>query len=185
MDQTNPFLMLIPRQYISALLKLHKELEGKNIDWVLSGDLGEALKTVRVEPDCIEIVTSKLGAEQIHEIMTEFGPNSIEYRVQRLSRDAVIKEKEYPVYMRSYNFEFYVDSIKVKIYGYLQFKINDWDWGETFEFNPDVVYVVDKKTLVVPLSIKLELYQRLGWADQAEKINWLILNQQLLSRRLR
>ena len=69
--QLNPFLIIIPPQYVSALLKLHEKFEGKNIDWALSGDLGEAINGVRLEPDCIEIVTSKDGAEQIQQSVEE------------------------------------------------------------------------------------------------------------------
>jgi len=183
MEQTNPFLNFIPPQYIDALLKLHKVLEGINTDWALSGDIGEALKAVRVEPDCIEIATSRDGARQIHLAVEEFCPNQLEHLIQRLPRDALIKGKEYPVYIRSYNFDFYIDSIKVKVYGDMQFKINDWAWGDTFEFDPVTVYVVNRKTFLVPLSVKYKIYQQLGWNDRAEKINWVISNQQRLLRR--
>ena len=97
-QQLNPFVAIVPPQYVSALLKLHEKFEGKNIEWAVSGDLAEALKAVRVEPDCIEIVTSKNGAEQIYSAVSEFNPQKIEYRIQQLQRNALIEGKEYPVY---------------------------------------------------------------------------------------
>jgi hypothetical protein len=170
-EHINPLLIIIPPQYVSALLKLHEKLDGKNIEWALSGNLGEALRIVRVEPDCIEIVTSKDAAQQIRDAVTEFKPQPIAHLVQQLPRNASNQGKEYPVYVRSHYFEFDIEGIKVKVHGDLQFKVNDWDWGDSFQFNPDIVYVVGKKTSVVPLSVKYQLYQSLGWMDRVEKIS--------------
>ena len=169
-EHDNPLLIIIPPQYVSALIKLHEKLDGKNIEWALSGDLGEALRTVRVEPDCIEIVTSKECAEQIHDAVAEFNPTQLTHLVQKLSRNASIQGNQYPVYIRSHYFEFHIDGIQVKVQGNLQYKVNDWDWGDPFQFDPDIVYIVGKKTSVVPLTVKYELYMNLGWLDRGEKI---------------
>ncbi len=58
-DQFSKFVSTIPKPYVDALLALHEKLEGKNIKWVVSGDLAELLRIVKVEPDCIEIVSSR------------------------------------------------------------------------------------------------------------------------------
>ena len=57
-----------------------------------------------------------------------------------------------------------------KVHGDLQFKVDDWDWGDVLEFDPEYVYVVGAKIAVVPLSVKYELYRSLGWIDRVEKI---------------
>jgi hypothetical protein len=182
----NPFLIIIPPTYVSALVKLQEKFEGKNIDWALSGDLGEALKGVRIQPDCIEIITSKDGAEQIQELVKELNPELIDYKVQKLPRNAVVGGAEFPLYERSYYFEFQVDGIKVKVHGDLQFNVNNWGWGDKFVFDPTLVYIVNKKTSVVPLSVKYELYKNLGWTDRMEKISWVIATRQrLLHQRVR
>jgi len=62
MDNSTP---IIEPQYIDALLFLHKRLTKNHVEWAVGGELGEALRTVQVRPDCIEIVTSKKGAAQI------------------------------------------------------------------------------------------------------------------------
>jgi hypothetical protein len=180
MEQQNPFLVIIPPQYVTALLKLHEKFEGKTIEWALSGDLGEALKGVRVEPDCIEIVTSKDGAEKIQDAVKELSPEPVAYRVQQLPRNALIGGMEQPLYARSYYFEFQFEGTKVKVHGDLQFKVSNWGWGDKFEFNPVLVYIVNKKTSVVPLSVKYELYKNLGWTDRVEKIKLVIDNRQRL-----
>jgi hypothetical protein len=183
--QLNPFVIIIPPQYVSALLKLHEKFEGKNIEWSVSGDLGEALKGVRSKPDCIEIVTSKDGAQQIHESVEALNPEPIAYKVQQLPRNALIGSAEYPIYLRSYYFEFQVDEIKVKVQGDLQFDVNNWGWGDKFEFNPTSVYIVNKRTSIVPLDVKYELYKNLGWTDRMEKIRSVIATREQLHQRVR
>ena len=177
-QQPNLLVTIVSPKYVSALLKLHEKFEGKNIEWAVSGDLAEVLQAVRVEPDCIEIVTSQKGAEQICSAVSEFNPQKIEYRTQQLQRNALIGEKEYPVFIRSHYFEFEVNGIKVKVHGDLQFKVDEWGWGDKFEFVPISIYIVNKKTSLVPLYTRYELYQSLGWSDRAEKITNVIANRQ-------
>ena len=57
-----------------------------------------SIKWVRIEPDCIEIVTSKDGAEQIHLSVKEFNPEPVVDPVHQLSRHAVIGGIEQPLY---------------------------------------------------------------------------------------
>lgn len=174
MVENNPYVMLVSPQLVSALLQFHKKLEGRNVRWALFGDLGEAFKAVRVSPDCIEIVTSKEGAEKINGAVAEFAPEPVDYRVQVLPRNAIVQGQEIPIYIRSYTFEFKIGSVAFKIFGDLQFKLNGWEWGDVLEFEPEAVFVVNKRTLVAPLQVKYELYQALGWTDRMEKIKWVI-----------
>jgi hypothetical protein len=170
----NPFVKLIPLEYLDALLLLNGKLKDKGIEWALSGNLGEALRTVHVDPDCIEIVTSKEGAKEIFQAVREYNPRKLGLRTETLSRPAVIGEKEYRVRIRSTFFEFNINSIKVKVYGDLQFQIADWEWGDKIEFEPDYIVVVGEEMVIVPLSLKYDLYRGLGWMDRAEKI-WQVL----------
>ena len=170
LNQLSQVITFIPKQYLDALLTLHEKLEGKNIKWVVNGDLAERLRTVQVEPNCIEIVTSKEDAERIFLAVQEFQPPPITLQTKQLSRNAVIDGKEYPVYVRSHYFDFNLKDILVKVEGDLQFKVGEWGWGDNFEFTPEYVYVVGKKTAVTPLTIAYELYQYLGWVDRLEKI---------------
>jgi hypothetical protein len=149
---------------------LHEKLGDKTIKWVLTGDLAESLRIVKVEPDCIEIVTSKDDAQRIFEAVQEFVPDPITFQTQTLSRNALIQGKEYPVYIRSYFFNFNLNSVKVKVQGDLQYKVGRWDWGDVFDFTPEYVSVVGKRIAVIPLSIATELYQSLGWVDRVDKI---------------
>lgn len=185
MEQTKPYSTLVPPKFIAVVLKLHEKFENKNIWWALGGDLGEALKSVRVDPDCVEIVTSRFSAGQIHDSVEEFNPGQIEYGVQLLLRNAVVAQIKYPVYIRSYHFEFSINQIKIKVFGDLQFKVNDWEWGDKLEFEPSTVRVVNRVTNLVPLYIKYELYQALGWTDRMEKIGRVVLDRVRVDSKLK
>lgn len=175
LDQLSHFITIVPQEYVDALLTLYEKLADKKIKWIVSGDLAERLRLVKVDPDCIEILTSKDGAEQIFQVFQEFKPQPISVQTQRLQRDAAIGRENYPVYARSYYFEFEVGCVRVKVEGDLQFKVGDWDWGEVFDFSPEYVYVTGKKTAVTPLKIQYEFYRSLGWVDRAEKIAQIAL----------
>jgi hypothetical protein len=165
----NPLVTLIPLKYIDALSIFNSKLKDRNIEWAVSGNLGETLRTVHVEPDGIDILTSKEGAKQIFQAVHEFNPHKLKWRTKMLSRPAVIG-KEYPVKIRSYYFEFEITSIKVKVYGDLQIQIGDWEWGDKIEFEPNDILVLGQKISVAPLQLKYDLYRGLGWIDRAEEV---------------
>ena len=169
-EQLNKILSFVDPAFVEALLSLHKALANDRVEWVVGGDLGEALQTVQVEPDCIEIVTSREGAQKIFSSVVEYGPKTIELQTVKLPRNANVGGIEYPIYIRSYYFEFFLGCVKTKVLGDMQYKINDWDWGDRLEFDPEYVNVAGAKTAVVPLQIKYEIYQNLGWRDRSEKI---------------
>ena len=154
-------IYIVPTQYVKALLALHQKLEGKDISWIVNGDLAEALHTVNVDPDCMEIVCSKKDAEEIFQLVQDLNPKLISYQTTQMPRNAFINGKEFPVYIRSHNFDFTLESVAVKVKGDLQFRVGDWEWGDVFLFSPEYVYVVGKKTAVTPLAVKAELYQYL------------------------
>jgi hypothetical protein len=170
LNQVSHFLTIIPQEYLSALLTLHERLDGKNIKWIVNGDLAERLRVVKVNPDCIEIITSKEGAQKIFLAVQEFNPQKLNFQKQRLLRAAECGKEKYLVYARSHYFDFKVNAVTVKVEGDLQFKVDDWDWGEVFDFTPEYVYVTGKKIAVTPLSILSDFYRSLGWIDRVEKI---------------
>jgi hypothetical protein len=160
----------IPFVYIETLLLVNHKLRDRGIEWAVSGDLGEALYTVHAEPKCIEIITNKKGAEQIQQAVQEYTPTEIKCRTEPLSRGLINDKTNLPVNIRSYLFEFKINSVYVKVYADVQFQVSDWGFGKKLEFEPDYVYVVGQRIPVIPLSIKYTLYRDLGWTERAEKI---------------
>ncbi|HUK85451.1 MAG TPA: hypothetical protein VLU95_06285 [Candidatus Acidoferrum sp.] len=169
-DQLSNFVSVTPKQYFDALLALYEKLKEKDIKWIINGDLAERLRIVKVEPDCIEIVSSSEDAQKIYQAVENFAPRKISFQTIKLSRNAVVDGKEFPVYIRCFYFDFSLKNVKVRVEGDLQYKVGEWGWGDVFDFTPDYVYVVGKKIAVTPLSIASELYCSLGWIDRVEKI---------------
>ena len=176
-------LFIVPIKYVNAISSLHQRFEGKNINWVVNGDLAEALRTVQVEPDCIEIICAKQDAEKIFQVVQDLNPSPIKYQSRQLTRNAVIDGSEFPIQLRSYYFDFNLESVMVKVQGDLQFRVGNWDWGDIFLFAPEYVYIVGKKTAITPLAIKAELYQYFGWTDRFEKVKVVIQKPLLLKQR--
>jgi hypothetical protein len=168
--QLDQIVSVIPKPYVDALLALHEKLDKKNLKWIVDGDLSECMQVVQIVPDSIEVVTSKDDAQQFFQAVQEFNPSLISLQTRRLQRNAVVDGKEYPVYVRSFFFDFTLNNVLVKVQGDLQFKVADWDWGEIYTFEPEYVNIVGKRIAVTPLEIRLQLYQNLGWKDRSEKI---------------
>jgi hypothetical protein len=180
--QLNHIVSVIPRQYMDALLTLHDKLEDKNVKWIINGDLGERLRVVQVEPESIEIITSKNDVSKIFDALKAFDPQPLSLQSQQLPRNALFEGKEYPIYTRSFGFNFILKSIPVKVQGDLQFKVGDWEWGDVYDFTPEYVYIVGKKVAVTPLSVKIELYKSLGWIDRLQKIQEVTRKPRSLKR---
>jgi hypothetical protein len=176
-SQLSNVLTVVDKTYVETLLQLHRKLARRGIEWTLSGDFGEALKTVQVTPDCFEIVTSRRGAAQIFLAVQDCNPTGVYFQTHKLSRNALLDGKEYPVSVRSYYFEFTINGVKVKVYGDMQLRVGVREWGGKFDFTPEHVYVMGEKTAVVPLSVRYEIYQQLGWTDRAEKILQVLLKR--------
>ena len=181
-EQLSTVLATIEPAYVDAIVLLNKRLARTHAEWAITGELGEALRTVQVKPDCIEIVADKKGASEIFLAFKESNSKGLFIQTQKLDRNAVVNGKEYPVYIRSHYFEFTLAGIPVKVHGDLQYRVSDWEWGDKLEFTPEHVYVVGAKTSVVPLQVKYELYQGLGWTDRAEKISQVLARHPSMPR---
>ncbi len=173
-EQLTRVLTTVEPAYIDAVLVLHKQLAKEHVEWAVGGDLGEALRNIQTTPDCVEVVATKKAAAQIFLKFREPGTQGLYVQTRRLDRNAIIDGKEYPAYTRSYYFDFTVVGVKVKVHGDLQYRIGDWAWGDKLEFTPEHISVVGVKTAVVPLQVKYEIYQGLGWVDRAEKIKYAL-----------
>jgi hypothetical protein len=168
---------VIPPKYVEALLFLHEKWDATGLSWIVNGDLAMALRTVDIVPDCIEVVCSEKDSEGLYDSVKEYTPAPLIAKTVMLPQNVIYQGNQYPLYSRSNYFEFKANGIPIKVQGDLQFKVNDWEWGDTFEFQPEYVNVVGKKTAVTPLIVLYQLYSELGWTEKAQLI------QQVLQRR--
>jgi hypothetical protein len=174
LQQLSPVLTIIPKPFMDAVLALSSKLDGKNINWVVNGDLAEELRTVNISPEKIEVICQNHSLEQAFLTLQEFNPSPITYSTRQLQRDAVIGGAVYPIYVRSYSFDLILVGVPIRVQSDVQFKVGDWDWGDAYEFTPEYVNVTGKKVAVTPLSVAYELYHNLGWIDRMQKIEAVI-----------
>jgi hypothetical protein len=156
---------------LNATLKLAGVLRSCESKWAMSGDAGELVSGVNVRADHLTILTTPNGCEEISRKLAENvvqTPRSVE---KKLDREAKVDIESYPVYIKSHEARFQIDGQRLEVYGGLQIKVGDWEWGDPLDYDADYVYVGSEKLPVVPLRLKTELYVGLGWMDRVKKIN--------------
>src|SRR4029077_4436274 len=94
---------------------------------------------------------------------------------RELERDAKVDLKPYKVRIKSFTSRFDIEGSRLDVHGDLQIKVGDWDWGDPLDFEPDHVYVVGVKVPIIPLQMKSEIYNGLGWRDRAAKIHEAVI----------
>jgi hypothetical protein len=145
--------------------------------WAVGGDAGEQMMGVNVKADYLEILTTKEGCDEIWHAMAEYQKLAPAIVEKKLTKEADVDAKMYPVYNKSYYAEFIVEGVKVEVHGDLQFKVGEWDWGDPLDFKADYTYIVGGKLPLVPLSLKSELDLGLGWLDRVTLISDAILQK--------
>lgn len=162
---------MLPQPVLKSVIKLGKTLKGAQAKWAIDGDAAEIMMGVNLHTDAIEVLTTKEGTSEICARMSEYqtlAPVTVE---QKLEREADIDGKKFPVLTKSLYAELTVDGVKVKVYGDLQIKVGEWEWGDPLDFEPELVSVVGITVPLVPLRLKSELDLGLGWLDRVELIS--------------
>jgi len=164
-------LVVLNKPLLDATMAVGKALEGSSNKWALSGDVAEIISGVNVQPDHIEILTTKEGCEEIATKLESYRAAAPALIERQLEREARVGLKLYPVKIQSYLAQFNIGGSKLDVHGDLRIKVGEWDWGDPVDYEPDYVYVVGVKVPVVPLQLKSEIYNGLGWRDRATKIH--------------
>ena len=164
-------LIVLNKPLLDATITLGKALEDCANKWALSGDVAEVISGVNVQPNHVSILTTTAGCNEIARKLARnivAAPAVVE---RNLGREAKIGLNAHPVMIKSYTASFEIEGSRVDVYGDLQIKVGEWDWGDPVDYEPDYVYVVGVKVPVVPLQLKSEIYSGLGWRDRATKIH--------------
>jgi hypothetical protein len=141
-----------------------------------------AFKVTVATPRDIDILVRfrhEMFEDMGHRTAEEHRVNDVQFRrwalrkmkERKLQRSAEVGSERYPVTVRSYAARLSVEGVRLDVYGDVQIKVGDWDWGDTLEFEPEFSHVVDVRIPVFPLRLKSELYLGLGWTDRASKIS--------------
>jgi hypothetical protein len=164
-------LVVLSKPLLEATVKLSELLKNCSAKWAISGDLGEILFGVNVQPDHMTVLTTAAGCEEISKKLVAFQvepPRKVE---KQIKREAEVDQKHLPVRITSHTSQFDIGGQRLDVHGDLRIQVGEWGWGDPLDFEPENVYVVGVRTPVVPLELKQELYMGLGWMDRVKKIN--------------
>jgi hypothetical protein len=163
-------LYILPVEYVRTLVDLAPKITGSGAWWSLSGDLGENMLDVHVRPTEVEIVTDTPGLSKVVDALSAYGPTPIELKERRLERDAETDGNRYPLFVRSSFTQFTEKGIRVIIHGEYQMKVGEWEWGDSFFFDPVYVNLAGVQIPIMPLRLRTEIYMMLCWDDRVKLI---------------
>jgi hypothetical protein len=168
-------LVILNKPLLDATMTIGQALKDCTNKWALSGDVAEVISGVNVQPDHVTVLTTREGCDEIFKTLARHCVSAPAAGERKLEREAKVELKSYPVRIRSYKAQFDIDGSRLDVHGDLQIKVGDWEWGDPLDCEPDYVYVVGVKVPVVPLQMKSEIYNGLGWRDRAVKIHEAVI----------
>jgi aminoglycoside-2''-adenylyltransferase len=171
-------IIILSAPLLRATVKIGTALKDAQAKWAFGGDAGEIIKGVNVKTDHLEIVTTNAGTEEICRVLAGYVTLPPATAEKRLSRGADFGGKMLPIYIKSHYAELTVDGVRVEVYGDLQFKVAEWDWGDPIDYEVERVNIIGKNVPTLPLRLKSELDLGLGWLDRVELISDAMMRSQ-------
>ncbi len=149
---------MIDSTYLNVLRKICTCLNRTNINWVVTGSLGFALRGVPVSPNDIDIQTDEAGAYEIEHRFSEF----------------VVKEVIFSVAEKicSHFGALMIDGVKVEIMGGIQKRLADGTWEEPvdLEHHKRFVAIEGMQVPVLSLEYEYQAYMKLGRFEKAHML---------------
>ncbi len=149
---------LIPKDFLIALKMLYRELHNTDIDWVVTGSLGLAIKGIPVQPQDIDIQTDGDGLKRIVRLFSH-----------ALTQEPSILET---AHTRSVIATLVIEGVPVDIMGDVQHRDEDgfWDDPPNLSMNRIYLQVADMRIPTFTLDFEEEVYRSIGRKDKAELI---------------
>ncbi len=149
---------LIPDNFLIPLRKIYREMQNDEIDWVITGSLGLAIKGIPVQPQDIDIQTDGDGLKHFVRTFSH-----------ALTQEPTIQETEHT---RSVIATLMIEGIPVDIMGDVQHRDEDgfWDDPPNLSMNRIYLQVADMRIPTFTLDFEEEVYRSIGRKDKAELI---------------
>jgi hypothetical protein len=146
---------MIPAKYLHVLALVMTRLEGKGINWVLTGSLAFALQGVPVQPHDIDLQTDRVGAYQIEQMLVEFSKKPVAFAAAEQ--------------ICSYYGALQIEGIDVEIMGDVQKRLADGRWEAPPRLNEhrQFIQVGDSHVPVLSLAYEAESYRKMGRLERA------------------
>jgi len=151
----------IDPKIIAALLALHGSLKGRAVRWAVMGSLSHALQGLKIQPNDIDITTTRRGAHKIEQLLEPHVTRPVTYS----QADRV----------RSHLGELTLHGVKVQIIGDMETSTDNRTWTPLPNDHPHPhIKVAGASIPVRTLEQETQTYTRLGRTERAEKLRALI-----------
>ncbi len=144
---------------ISALLTLHDALKGRGVHWAVMGSLSHALQGLKIQPNDIDITTTRQGAHTIEQLLEPHVTRPITHS----QGDGV----------RSHLGELTIHGVTVQIIGDMETSTDNAPWTPLPHDHPHLIMVEGAPIPVRTLEQETQTYTRLGRTERAEKLRTL------------
>ncbi len=144
---------------ISALLTLHDALKGRGVPWAVMGSLSHALQGLKIQPNDIDITTTRRGAHKIEQLLQPHVTHTVTYS----QADRV----------RSHLGELTIHGVTVQIIGDMETSTDNRTWTPLSHDHPHLIMVAGAPIPVRTLEQETQTYTRLGRTERAEKLRTL------------
>jgi len=171
-------IVILSLPLLKVSIKIATELKDMQEKWAFGGDAAEIIKGVNAHTDHLEIVSTKKGTADICERLERYvtlAPAEVE---KKLPREADVGTKMLPVYVKSQYAELTIDKVLVEVYGDMQYKVGEWEWGDPIDYQAELVNIIGTNVPTLPLRLKSELDLGLGWLDRVGLISDAVMRSQ-------
>ncbi|MDQ2714295.1 MAG: hypothetical protein M3Z08_05250 [Chloroflexota bacterium] len=153
---------MIEPLYIEVLCKLYTALKDSDVNWTLTGSLGQALQGLPLTPHDIDIQTGEVGA----------------YEIERRFATCVIRKVAYSATekIRSHFGALLIDGVQVELMGDVQKRLVNGAWEDPVDLQRHTC-VVDYKGMRIPvlsLEYECQAYLKLGRIERARMLREFI-----------
>lgn len=148
-----------------ALRIILARLDGRPINWVVTGSAGMALQGVPFDVHDIDLQTDKDGAYEIERLLAEYAVTPVRYLDSAR--------------IRSYLGKFTVNDVQVEVMGAVQKRLDEDSWEDPVEVERFRRWAEMEGLRIPVLSLEYECqaYRKLGRIDKAELL-WAWLQHQ-------
>ena len=153
--------------FLAALRVIAASLEGKSVDWAVTGSLGHALQGVPVKPRDIDLQTDAAGAYAIQDHLSEFVVQPVSF----LTSENI----------RSHLGALLIQGVEVEVMGDVEKRLVDGSWAPPpkLSWHRRFVMVAALQVPVMSLTYEAEAYELLGRPERAALIRTVLSESSL------
>ena len=153
---------MIRREHLNVLRKIYSRLQGRQLNWVITGSLGMALQGMELNVHDIDIQTDRQGVYEIEKLFAENVVTPVYFR-----------ESES---IRSHFGALDIQGVRVEIMGNLQKRLEDQTWEEPVKVERWRCWVeIDGMRIpVLSLEYEYQAYLQMGRIEKVQMLkDWL------------